>query len=204
MSSYMTVKLKKQGSSVNDSPTIFWTGTTATRELTSELDFIYCDGPDVPWKDYQDSDFFEENFDKSLLTEYDSWSVHDMNYNNKEGNKVTKKMLFVSRFHPLDEKLLDEIIAYYKYNLNILEKLRRKEEKDVQHYEEIALKASNTDVASSFLEQVSEIKQSIDQYEEKIEEVREYYLHWKFIKEILIDANDNSKGNKFEIVYNHD
>ena len=204
MSSYMTVKLKKQGSSVNDAPTIFWTSTTPTRELTSELDFIYGDGPDVPWKNYQDSDFLEENFDKSLLTEYDSWSVNNISYNSEEGNKITKKMLFISRFHPLDENLLDEIIAYYKHELDSLEKFRRKEEKDAQHYEEIASKALNVEVATSFLEQVSEIKQSIDQYDEEIEEVREYYLHWKFIKEMLEDANDNSKGNKFEIVYNHD
>ena len=204
MSSYMTIKLKQQGGNVNDSPTIFWTGTTPTRELTGVLDFIYCDGPDVPWKDYQDSDFFEENFDKSLLTEYDSWSIHDITYNNEEGNKVVKKMILISRFHPLDEKLLDEIIAYYKHELDVLEKMRKKEEKDAQHYEEMALKANNVEVATSFLEQVSEIEQSINQYDEEIEEVREYYLRWKFVKEILENANDNSKGNKFELVYYHD
>lgn len=204
MSSYMTVKLKKQGSSVNDAPTIFCTGTTPTRELTSELDFIYGDGPDVPWKDYQDHDFLEENFDKSLLTEYDSWSFHNISYNDEKGNKVTKKMLFVSRFHPLDEKLLDEIIAYYKHNLEENIKYKERSEKEIKHYEELALQAKDVNVANSFLDKADDIRQYLSDDDDDIEETRNYYLHWQFIKEILEDANDNSKENKFELVYNHD
>lgn len=204
MSSYMTVKLKKQGTSVNEAPTLFWTSTTPTRTLTSALNFIYCDGPDVPWDKYGDSDFYEENFDKSLLTEYDSWSIHTITYGGENNTTYKKKMLYVSRYHPMSDELIADVVAFYKKDLDNLIKNKEEAEKSMHKYEELATRALNVEVAGNFLEEASNIKQGLSEYDEEIEESRYYYDRWKKAQEFLSYANEDAKNGKFELVYFHD
>lgn len=204
MSSYMTVKLKKQGTSVNEAPTLFWTSTTPTRTLTSALNFIYCDGPDVPWDKYSDSDFYEENFDKSLLTEYDSWSVHNITYMGENNTTYKKNVLYVSRYHPMSDELIADVVAFYKKDLDNAIKNKEEAEKKAQKYEELATKAQNAEVASSFLEQASDIKQGLNEYDDEIDEVRYYYNNWRIAQDFLSYANEDAKDGKFELVYFHD
>lgn len=204
MSSYMTIKLKKQGTSVNEAPTLFWTSTTPTRTLTSALNFIYCDGPDVPWDKYSDSDFYEENFDKSLLTEYDSWSVHNITYMGENNTTYKKNVLYVSRYHPMSDELVADVVAFYKKDLDNTIKNKEEAEKKAQKYEELAIKAQNAEVANSLLEKASDIKQYLSEYDDEIDEVRYYYNNWRIAQDFLSYANEDAKDGKFELVYFHD
>lgn len=199
MSSNFYIKLKKKGVNVKDSPTIFTMGTTPTRELTSELNFVYADGNDYFWKK-NEYDLTPKNVDKSLLSEYDEYS--ETTYTHGDGTSHVDVSIF--RWHVLDNELLNDAISYYKTNLDNIYKYKQRYLEDIKRYEKMACNSTSVDVAHSFMEKISELELHISEYEEDEEVIKYYHSKWINLSEILEEANVSADKPEYELVYWHD
>ena len=196
MSSNFYIKLKKKGVNVKDAPTIFTMGTTPTRELTSELNFVYADGNDYFWKKNK-YDLTPENVDKSLLTEYDEYS--ETTYTHGDGTSHVDVSIF--RWHVLDKELLNDVINYYNTNLHDSAKYKQKYLEDIKRYEKMACNSTSVDVAHSFMEKISELESYVSEYEDDEKTIQYYYSKWVNLKEMLEEANFDMKKPEYELVY---
>ena len=199
MSSNFYIKLKKKGVNVKDAPTIFTMGTTPTRELTSELNFVYADGNDYFWKK-NEYDLTPENVDKSLLTEYDEYS--ETTYTLGDGTSYVA--VSICKWHVLDNELLNDVINSYNTNLAEHIKYKQKYLDDIKRYEELSCKAVSVNVAQSFIEKISELESYVSEYEDDEKTIQYYYSKWVNLKEMLEEANFDMKKPEYELVYWHD
>lgn len=202
LSNLLMIKLKRKHTQVNDAPALMWFNKAQVSDLLDVCDFEYASGT-TPWSKFSDSDFWVENFDMKQLTEYDYWNIDEINYTDDNKNELSKQYVRVCRFHIMSVDLIEAVISFYNATLTNLKDSQYKYNQDTKRYEDLATKALNAEVASSFMKQAQEFTQKIADLGGQIVAVQNYLNIWNKLYGFLINANAMS-GDEFELVYYFD
>lgn len=175
MSSQFTIKLKRKGTSVNGSPTLMWLCTSPARELTSNVSsIIWGDGKDSA-ESIKDLTEYDEVFGKD--EEIDSFSA--------------------IRWHVLDKSTLNEIIEWYRSRIQTYTNDKKDAEKEIKDLRVLAVESKSVEVAQSFLDRISAIKEVYQDIDNDIAEIQSTLNDFLFVKDIMDDV-DNAD---WEVVY---
>lgn len=176
MSSQFTVKLKRKGTSVNGAPTLMWLCTTPARELASNVSSII-------WGDGKDS---AESIKD--LTEYDEV----FGKNEQENDSFS-----AIRWHVLDKATLNDIIEWYRSRIQTYTNDKKDAEKEIKDLRALAVESKSVEVAQSFLDRISSIKEVYQDIDSDIAEIQSTLNDFLFVRNI-VDDSDNAD---WELVY---